>query len=111
MPLGLIILLLLITSYFLAAAIFPRLRVRWGAGVGASLTVSREGVERSRYKFTKARMGAVSCLGFATFVGAFPVGALVPRTPVLYIVSAGFILMAIGALLDWLREPPKYTKR
>ena len=111
MPVGLTILFLVLASYFLAAAIVPRIRIRCGAGAGASITVSRQGLERSKYKYTKPRMGAVTCLGFGTFVGGFALGGLVPRAPVLHFVAAGLVLMAVGAILDWLREPPRHTKK
>jgi len=111
MLLGLTVLLFTVASYFLAAAIVPRIRVRWGTSVGASITSSREGVERSKFKNSKPRMGAFTCLGFATFLGGFAMGVVAPRTPVPYVVAAGLALMAVGAVLDWLHEPPTYTKR
>ena len=111
MPVTLTVLLFAIAGYFLAAAIVRQIRPRWGVAIGSSITFSRQGVERSKFKHTKPRMGAVSCLGFATFVVGFPIGGLASKVPIVYLVAAGFVLITVGAALDWLREPPKYTKR
>ncbi len=111
MPLGALIPLLVIAAYFLIAAFIPRIRVRWGSGAGTSITFSRRGVERSKYRYTKARMGFVTCLGFATFFSGFAIAGLVSHAPVLPVLVTGFVLMGIGAVLDWLREPPKHKKR
>lgn len=111
MPLGALIPLLALAVYFLTAAFFPQMRVRWGVGAGASLTLSRRGVQRSKYKYTQARMGAATCLGFATFFGGIVTAGLVPHAPAIPILVAGFVVLGVGAVLDWLREPPKYTKR
>jgi hypothetical protein len=110
MTLGITVLLLAISGYFLLAAIFPKIRPSWGIGKGASIAVSRQGIERSNYKRTQPRMGAVTCLGFGTFIGGPAFGSIVSGVPLLYLIGAGFILMAIGAVLDSLRHPPRNTE-
>lgn len=103
MTIGVNILLSCIAGYFLFAAFVPQLRVRWGISKGRSVTISSAGVERTKWSQRKSRMGAISCLGFAVFVGGFNF-----PFPIVSCV-VGFILIATGAVLDWLREPPTFT--
>jgi hypothetical protein len=111
MPLGALIPLLLIAAYFFIAAFVPGIRVRWGVGVGSSIIFSRRGAERSKYTHTKARMGAVTCLGLGTIFSSFAAAGLALHASFLPVLVVGFVLLGIGVVLDWLREPPKYTKR
>jgi hypothetical protein len=56
-------------------------------------------------------MGAISCLGFAIFFGGliFPSDFFGVRFGVIPL--AGLGMVAVGISLDWLRDPPTFTKR
>jgi hypothetical protein len=36
--------------------------------------------------------------------------SIVTGVSLVYLIGAGFILMAIGAVLDWRRDPPRHTE-
>ena len=111
MTIAVTVLLGCIAGYFLLAVFVPRSRVRWGVSRGAALTISRKGVARTKWSGRKPQMGALSCLGFATFAGGLILPFSLPGLPAGIIPFLGLLLAAVGAALDWLREPPAFTKK
>src|ERR1051325_4856201 len=111
MTIGITVLLACIAGYFLSAVFVPRIRLRWGVERGSSITISRAGIERAKWTRRLPRLGAISSLGFAMFFGGFifPSALVGLKGGVIPLLGLG--LAAIGAVLDWLRDPPTSTKR
>ena len=93
-----------IAGYFLAAVFIPRIRVRWGIGKGASITVSSAGVERAKWVRRKPQVGALSCLGIAVFAGGLIQPLSLPELPGGSVALLGLVLAGVGAVFDWVRD-------
>lgn len=65
-----LIIVSLITSYFLCAAIYPRLRPRSGKRWGTTWSLTPNGPERSSYTITGSQFSGMTCLGIAVFFGS-----------------------------------------
>ncbi|EEF60052.1 hypothetical protein [Pedosphaera parvula] len=93
---------LLIAAYFLIAAFLPRIRMRWGLRYGVNT------------KTLQPHMGMITCLGNAIFIGSVSLPMIwnqVAGELVAQGFFAGFALTAVGAVLDWLREPTITRKK
>lgn len=93
---------LLVAAYFVAAAFYPRIRIRWGVRYGVNTTT------------LQPHMGMVTCLGNAILVGSVSWPMIwnhIAGDLVMQGFLAGFALTAIGAVLDWLREPTITRKK
>jgi UDP-N-acetylmuramyl pentapeptide phosphotransferase/UDP-N-acetylglucosamine-1-phosphate transferase len=91
------IIVLSIAAYFLIAAFVPRIRPRWGVSKGTK-----------RRRVLGPRLGMVTCIGISVFIGGFALPMIWTRTPHEWlerILSAGFALVGIGAILDWFVGP------
>jgi len=107
------ILLFVLTAYFIVASVVPRIRLQWGIRAGVIITFSRRGFEPSKFKEVKPRMGTLTCLGWGSFFAAIANATTgkMGFIPVYYPIVISLVLLGVGAILDWFREPPKFTKR
>lgn len=90
------IIVVLVVGYFLVAAFVPRLRMRWGVSYGSKITV------------LKPHMGMVTCIGMAVFFATLALPMIFEKTPGWWMkrgVFPAFGIIAVGAMLDHLREP------
>jgi hypothetical protein len=94
MTIGLKIFFGCVCGYFFVAAFIPRVRMRWGYST----------------RLQQPRMGAVTCMGWAIFFGGFVIPLPIPGMHFMFLPGAGLGLMAIGAFLDCVREPPTLKK-
>ena len=105
MPDGLTVLAALISSYYLTAAFLPKIRHRWGASKSLSFTRSNRGVERTVRNRSQPRMGFISCLGFCVFFAGFAVHSVLIGSAVMEMLVTAFVIIGVGAIADWVREP------
>jgi protein-S-isoprenylcysteine O-methyltransferase Ste14 len=90
-----------LASYFLLAALVPRLRLRWGRS------------RRTRTTVLQPHMGAVTCVGMTILLGSFSLPFLwrsAPREWIEGLVAAGLVLVIAGAVVDWITEPAIHRK-
>jgi UDP-N-acetylmuramyl pentapeptide phosphotransferase/UDP-N-acetylglucosamine-1-phosphate transferase len=86
----------LIAIYFLTAAFVPRIRPRWGVSRSGGVTT------------LKPHTGALTCIGVFVFIGSMVLAAILNQPPLTWmewVTIPGFILAAVGSILDWIREP------
>jgi hypothetical protein len=95
--------------YFLLAAFFPALRMRWSRGATMEWTWSKKSVSKTRWSVLGNRMGTASCFGIAlSFAGAAlaftPIDA-----PIGFMLGAGLVMAVFGFLIDW--RSPRWIKK
>lgn len=101
MRIPLVLLGYLLAVYFFAAAIAPRVRIRWG--YARSWLWSRSGKTKVRYR--QPKMGILSCLGTGVTLAAFSTVFLdfandSVTTITFAILIVGFICAIVGQMMD-----------
>lgn len=87
---------LVLASYFLVAALVPRLRLRWGR------------TRRTRTTVLEPHMGTIACLGMTILLGSFCLVSVyrgVPRESLELVAAVSLVLVLAGAVVDWTTEP------
>ena len=100
--------------YFLVAAFVPKLRMRWGARTGTTVTYSRTGRTKSKHTRLRPHLGLVSCLAVFGILGGLLISMLWPEAPrglVGRILITSFVVLGVGIIADSITEPTIHRRK
>src|ERR1043166_8463825 len=98
MPLELAIPLFCLAGYFLVAAAYPRVRLRWAIRKTWSL-ISFGTRAPSTTVYRGPHLGSITCIGLTLVFGGFGLQRI-PGAPTLEIIGAGIVLVTLGFFRD-----------
>ncbi len=112
MQVAIVIIVALLSAYFLLAAFLRQLRLRYG--LSSVITLYPPGVAKAYYR--KPHMGGLFCFGTGLFLAGIPMlyfGHSVPEVPniVFLTMLVGFILGMAGKYRDKARKNELYEPR